>query len=78
VPAPRSGYVWAPGHYEYSNNSYNWVGGQWEAARPGYVYRSPAWVEREGRWTYQAPRWDRDGDGVRNRDDNYPDNPNYR
>jgi hypothetical protein len=60
VPAPRSGYVWTPGYYEYSNNSYNWVGGKWEAERPGYVYRSSTWVERDGRWVFQSSRWERE------------------
>jgi WXXGXW repeat (2 copies) len=78
VPAPRTGYVWAPGHYEYRSDNYTWVPGKWEQARPGYVYRAPAWVERDGRWLYQPPRWDRDGDGVSNRRDAAPDNPNYR
>jgi hypothetical protein len=78
VPAPRSGYVWTPGHYQYRSDNYVWTPGQWEQARSGYVYRAPAWTEREGRWYYQAPRWDRDGDGVPNRMDNYPNNPNYR
>jgi hypothetical protein len=41
------------------------------------------WVERDGRWAYQAGRWergnrnrDRDGDGVPNRMDRAPNNPN--
>jgi YXWGXW repeat-containing protein len=78
VPAPRSGYVWVPGHYQYRTDNYVWAEGSWEPARPGYVFRAPAWVEREGRWVYQPPRWDRDGDGVPNRRDNFPNNPNYR
>ena len=78
VPAPRSGYVWAPGHYQYRSEAYVWTPGQWEQARPGYVYRAPDWTEREGRWYYQPPRWDRDGDGVPNRSDNFPRDPNYR
>ena len=81
VPAPRNGYVWAPGHWRWSDNRYRyvWMGGHWERARPGYSYRAPHWVEREGRWHYRPAQWDRDRDrdGVPNRYDAYPDNP-YR
>ncbi|HKA45950.1 MAG TPA: hypothetical protein VKF40_28430 [Burkholderiales bacterium] len=79
VPAPRDGYVWAPGHWRWSDNRYRyvWVGGHWERTRPGYSYRAPHWVERDGRWHYRPAQWDRDGDGVPNRYDAHPDNP-YR
>ena len=46
VPAPRPGYVWAPGPYEYQRGRYAWTGGRWLAARPGYAYHAPHWVER--------------------------------
>lgn len=76
VPAPRSGYVWSNGHYQSDGSTYVWTAGDWQAARPGYVYVSPQWVERGGRWNYQPSRWDRDGDGVPNRQDAAPNNPN--
>ena len=69
VPAPRAGYIWAPGHYVYRDGRHVWIGGSFVAERPGYVYHSPRWVERSGRWYYQPPRWDRDGDGIANRFD---------
>ena len=73
MPAPRHGYVWAPGHWQWSNYGYVWAPGHWEYARPGYAYRAPAWVEHNGRWHYQPSRWDRDGDGIANRYDRTPD-----
>src|SRR5258705_8676689 len=33
VPAPRAGYVWAPGYYNYRNGRYVWTGGHWERER---------------------------------------------
>ena len=73
VPAPRTGYIWSPGHWQWSRSGYShvWVAGHWERARVGYIYRAPRWVERGGRWYYEAPRWDRDGDGVPNRYDRH-------
>ena len=78
VPAPREGYVWSRGNYQWDGNTHVWAAGDWQAARPGFVYQQPAWVERDGRYSYQPSRWDRDGDGVPNRQDARPDDPTRR
>lgn len=79
VPAPRAGYVWAPGHWRLVNDQYVWQGGQWYQSRPGYNYVPDSWVRYSDngrdRWRYQPSRWDRDGDGIPNRYDRY-DNRN--
>jgi opacity protein-like surface antigen len=79
VPAPRAGYVWDAGHYEWRNNQHVWVGGQWIAARNGYDYQARRWVQRGngewmlagGNWERRGPNGDRDGDGIANRYDNH-------
>lgn len=81
IPPPRRGYVWAPGHWVWQNNHHVWVRGKYLRARKGYAYRAPSWEQRDGRWHMMGGNWertrrDRDGDGVRNRDDARPDNPN--
>ena len=78
VPAPRDGYVWSNGHWGYDGRQHVWSEGNWQPSRPGYVYSQPRWVEDNGRWNYQYSRWDRDGDGVPNRQDRAPNNPNFR
>ena len=40
VPAPRAGYVWAPGHYELINDQYVWRPGQWMTERAGLPLRA--------------------------------------
>ena len=95
VPAPRRGYDWAPGFWVWRPNRqrHNWVAGSWMRSRPGYIYQQPNWVENGGRWQHRRGAWahrdidrdgdgirnrndrDRDGDGVPNRRDNAPDNP---
>ncbi len=78
VPAPRRGYVWAPGYWGWRGQRHVWVAGHWVRHRPGYFYHSPQWVERDGRWHFERERWargDRDHDGVPNRYDRAPDNP---
>lgn len=80
VPAPRNGYVWSNGYWQWdgSSSTHVWAPGTWQASRSGYVYSQPRWVENNGRWNYQPSRWDRDGDGVPNRQDSRPNDPNRR
>lgn len=79
VPEPRRGYVWVAGHWDWRNRKHQWVKGHWVRERRGYQYSQPAWMERDGRWHMQRGAWrrgDRDGDGVPNRQDRAPNNPN--
>jgi hypothetical protein len=80
-PAARRGYAWAPGHWIWRNNHYVWNRGTYVRERRGYTYNAPTWHERDGRWEMQRGAWargqrDRDGDGVPNRADAHPNNPN--
>ena len=80
VPAPRRGYVWVPGHWQWRGHRHVWVAGHWIGARPGYRYYGPRWVEHNGRWLYESGRWgrgDADRDGIPDRYDRHPRNP-YR
>jgi hypothetical protein len=79
VPAARRGWVWAPGHWEWRGRRYHWVKGTWLRERRGYRYAEHQWVERDGKWYREGGNWrrgDRDGDGVPNRMDRAPNNPN--
>ena len=75
VPAPRPGYVWSEGHWQWNAPAkrHVWHAGTWQTARSGHYYNQPRWVENNGRWHYQASRWDRDGDGIANNRDRTPD-----
>ena len=59
VPAPRRGFAWVPGYWEWRGRRHVWVGGTWVRERPGYAYVSPAWVQRDGRWYFERGRWNR-------------------
>ena len=81
VPRARRGQVWAPGHWEWRNGQHTWMRGHWERERRGQHWVADRWVERDGRWMMQRGHWargmrDRDGDGVPNRLDSRPNNPN--
>ncbi len=80
VPAPRVGFAWVPGYWDWRGHRHHWVRGHYVRHRPGYIYEPVRWVERDGRYYYSRPGWrahDRDGDGVPNRYDRAPNNP-YR
>ncbi|MFL6672500.1 MAG: YXWGXW repeat-containing protein [Massilia sp.] len=86
APAARRGYEWAPGYWNWNGRRYAWVKGHWERTRPGYAYQRSEWVRGNDGWHLDRGGWrhgepavtarDRDGDGVRNRDDRRPDNSN--
>ncbi len=81
VPSYRSGYVWVPGYWDWRADRHGgrhvWVEGSWLRERHGYAYRPHRWVDNGGHWVQERGHWDRDGDGVPNRYDRYPNNP-YR
>lgn len=79
APTPRHGHVWVEGHWEWRHGHHRWVSGHWIRERHGYHYKQPTWTERDGGWHMERGGWrrgDRDGDGVPNRLDRAPDNPN--
>lgn len=82
VPAPRAGYVWAPGYWDWRDNRHVWSRGVWVRERQGYAYEPHRWVEHDGRWRLDRGRWnqargrDSDRDGIPDRRDRHPYNPN--
>ena len=56
VPAPRAGYLWAPGYWNARNNRHYWQAGHWERERRGYHYNQPTWTQPRiaGSWKADA------------------------
>jgi len=80
VPAPRVGYIWAPGVWEWRNGRHVWVRGHWLRQRQGMYWHPDRWEQADGRWLFKRGAWDReryaqrpygdrDRDGVPNRVD---------
>lgn len=69
VPAPRRGYEWAPGYWNWNNRRHVWVAGHWERARPGQYYQRPEWQRGNDGWRLNRGGWQR---GERH--DNRPHN----
>ena len=62
VPAPRSGYVWAPGYWRWQDQQHVWAKGRWLEARPGSYWVADRWEPRDGRHYYAPGRWERTSD----------------
>ena len=67
VPAPRAGYVWAPGYYRWEGRRHVWTPGRWLAQRVGYRWVPDRWEHGPNGWYYVAGRWDGNGNGVPDR-----------
>jgi hypothetical protein len=58
VPAPRRGYVWAPGYWRWNGQRHVWVNGVWVRERYGWHWEPDAWVQgRNGRWHVVRGHW---------------------
>ena len=60
VPAPRLGYVWAQGYWNWDGRRHVWVAGHWVHARHGYHWLAAHWEQRGPRWHYEPGIWIRD------------------
>lgn len=59
APAPRPGYVWVGGNWNYSHHRYHWRHGRWMRERHGYHYVPSRWERDGNRWRYYDYRWER-------------------
>jgi hypothetical protein len=57
VPAPRPGYAWLPGYWDWKNDHHVWIAGQWVPARLGCHWRRHRWILRAGHWFLERGAW---------------------
>jgi len=57
MPAPREGYVWAPGYWSWDGSNYVWVEGRYVPALAGYTYVAPHWEAVDGGWVLRSEQW---------------------
>src|SRR5206468_6316324 len=64
VPAPRPGYVWAPGYWAWEGGRHVWVAGRWIPVHRGYYWVPDRWVEYRGprgpHWHFEPGHWERE------------------
>jgi hypothetical protein len=59
APAPRRGYVWAPGYWRWNGRTHVWVDGRWMRERRGYHWVPAHWEDHGGRWHFEEGHWAR-------------------
>lgn len=61
VPAPRAGYVWAPGYWDWRAPEHHhvWVGGRWLHEHHGRHWVQERWVQDGPHWHMERGRWER-------------------
>jgi len=59
APAPRPGFVWAPGYYRWDGHQHIWVDGRWIHERHGSHWVPERWDERHGRYHFVPGHWER-------------------
>jgi len=59
IPAPRVGYVWAPGFWEWRDRAHVWVPGHYIREHRGYHWVGDHWVQRGPHWHHEAGHWER-------------------
>jgi len=59
VPAPRRGYVWAPGYWRWNGRDHVWAEGHWVRERRGYHWVPAHWEGRGNRWHFEEGHWER-------------------
>lgn len=64
VPAPRQGYAWIPGYWDWVNDRHVWAAGHWIPARHGCHWRRHRWILRGERWHLEAGGWVLDEHGT--------------
>ncbi len=57
VPAPRAGYVWAPGYHRWNGHRYVWTHGYWVREHPGRHWVAHHWERHGDRWVLRDGYW---------------------
>ncbi len=60
APAPRAGFVWAPGFWQWEGGRHLWHAGYWMPERHGYHWVPDRWAQVHGGWHHEVGHWDHD------------------
>jgi len=58
VLAPRAGYVWSPGYWNWTGHRHVWVRGRHIREHHGHHWVEDRWEQRGERWHHERGRWD--------------------
>jgi WXXGXW repeat (2 copies) len=57
-PAPRDGYVWAPGYWDWNGHAYAWVSGHYIFERRGAHWVPDRWDQVGSHWQHVNGHWE--------------------
>jgi hypothetical protein len=57
-PAPRDGYAWAPGHWEWNGRFFSWTSGTWIPERRRSRWVADRWEQNGNQWHYIRGHWE--------------------
>lgn len=60
IPAPRYGYIWIPGYWDWDGQYHVWAKGHWERERPGQQFQHPEWWHGNNGWELHRGGWHQD------------------
>lgn len=55
--APRRGYEWAPGYWNWNGRRHVWIGGHWERVHRGHHYQRAEWQQGHDGWHLNRGGW---------------------
>ena len=58
APAPRDGYVWAPGYWDWSGSAYSWVPGRFVYSHRGAHWVPDRWEQVGSQWQHVNGHWE--------------------
>ena len=58
APAPRDGYVWAPGYWDWNGHVYSWVPGRYIFEHRGAHWVPDRWDEVGSHWQHVSGHWE--------------------
>ena len=71
LPSPRSGFVWAPGYWDWRHGHYVWVKGHWEHEHHGMYWHPHRWEQVDGRWVMREGGWHRERYALEDREEHH-------
>jgi hypothetical protein len=57
VPAPRFGFVWIPGIWNWQGLHHVWIPGHWIQERPGFYWVRDRWSHHGHGWHFETGYW---------------------
>ena len=57
APAPRPGWVWSAGYWNWNGSAYVWIDGVWLADRPGFAFLPAHWEHFPNGWHFVGGGW---------------------